>query len=541
MKRIIIIFTFILFGIPVKNSYAAIITTPCPDDEGGGKYNHCRPESRGCEAAFEINRDGAGNTNQECTDKLYPSGAQKAICCQIKPLASYTSSVGTCPTIRSDGNLNYCIPGGSCGSYSSTSTADNAACSDYLYSGGSPASCCKSPFTVPVGSASGSSKITGKFYLDANGDDAFNTGDSLLDNQLVSLATGQSDTTDASGEYELNDVPLGGNTITFKFDKDGNIAELKSSISVIGGSMVYDFPLTLDKVGGGSGGGGGTPSTPSAGVDVKSIIDKVSESKIREYMTKLVDDDSTATVDQTQTRLTGTTGNATEANYIKSHFESLGLTTTLQPFSAGGVITNNVVATLPGTSSEVYFITSHMDSISPGGSAPGADDNGSGTVLVMEAARVLKESGITPKKTIKFVTFSGEEQNLLGSKYYIANTTETILGVANVDMIGTPSSSSECIVAKYGEGGLGSAIASKIVDINNTYSIGLSVTSKFEVDNRSDHWPFQARGKQAAFMHECTFSSVYHSVNDKMEYISFSQVTKVTKAVTGAIATLANE
>lgn len=538
MKKGLVMSLFIFLGFTSSDSYAAVITTPCPDDEGGGKYNHCRPETRGCESAFEINRDGDGNTNQDCTDRFYPSGAQKAICCQIKPLASYPPAVGTCPTIRTDGHLNYCIPGGACGAYTPTSSADNDACSVYLYNSASPASCCKSSFTVPVGTASGSATITGKFYLDANNDKAFNSGDSVLENQLVSVGTGQSDTTDASGDFEISGVPTGGNTIIFKFDQQGNIAELKSSISVTGGAMVFDFPLSLDKVGGS---GGGTPATPSSSIDVKGIMDDVSESKIREYMAKLVDDDLTPAEDQTQTRRTGTTGNSTEASYIKSHFESLGLATTLQSFSVGGSTTNNVIATLPGVSSDVYFIISHMDSISSSGPAPGADDNGSGTVLVMEAARVLKESGITPKKTIKFITFSGEEQGLHGSNYYATNSTETILGVANVDMIGTPSSSSECIVAKYGEGGLGSAVASKIVDINNTHSIGLSVTSRFEVDQRSDHWSFQRKGKEATFIHECTFSPVYHSAEDKMEHVSMSQITKVTKVVVGAIATLANE
>lgn len=542
MKKIIVIIAFVVIGIFPGDSSAAVITTPCPDDEGGGKYNHCTPEFRGCDD-FEFNRDGDGNTNQDCTERIFPSGTKKAICCQLKPMATYPPGDIVdpyCPTIRSDGRMNYCVPGNSCGSYTPvTAPGADDACKVYYYEGIAPAKCCTAPFTIPVGAASGSTKITGKFYLDANNDEAFNTGDTALDGQLVSVGTGQTDTTDASGDYELSDVPVGGNTITFKFDKNTNVAELRSSISVVGSSMVYDFPLSLDKVGGS--GGGSTPTTPSSGTDIKAIIDSVSESKIREYMTKLVDDDSTPTEDQTQTRRTGTTGNSTEAAYIKSHFESLGFATSYQPFTVGGVTTNNVIATLPGTSPEVYFITSHMDTMPSSGPAPGADDNGSGTVLVMEAARVLKESGFTPKKTIKFITFSGEEQGLYGSDYYATSTSETILGVANVDMIGTPSSSSECIVAKYGEGGLGSEVASKIVDVNNTYSIGLSVTSKFEVDIRSDHWSFQRKGKQATFIHECTFSSAYHTANDTMDLVSFSQLTKVTKAVTGAIATLANE
>lgn len=540
MKKIVLLIVCLVFVSRGDNVFAGIVTTACPDTESG-KYNHCRPLSRGCHVEFEDNRDGLGNTNQDCTSRLFPSGGQEAICCRLKDLSVYTPAIGTCPTIRSDGYLNYCKPGGSCGSYTATTTADNDACREYLYNATSPlppAVCCKSTFSVPL-VATGSALIKGRYYIDINEDKVFNTGDGKINNESIRLRTGESTTSDAEGNYEISNAPVGGNTIYFNFSKGGNPKEFEDSITIPDGGITYDFIVNAKK-------DGGTATTSGAPVpgsdsDIKKVIDLVSEVKIREYMSKLVDDDSSPQTDQSQTRRTGTGGNNAEAAYIKSHFESLGLATVYQPFSVGGVSTNNVIATLPGSSSDVYIITSHMDSISPGGSAPGADDNGSGTVLVMEAARVLKESGITPKKTIKFVTFSGEEQGLHGSYYYVNASAENILGVANVDMIGNPTGSSECVVFKYGEGGLGSALAAKVVDVNNMYNIGLNVTSEFEVNNRSDHWPFQTRGKQAAFGHECTFSPVYHRSTDTMDYISFSQITKTTKTVAGAIAILSNE
>src|SRR4029077_12671827 len=49
----------------------------------------------------------------------------------------------------------------------------------------------------------------------------------------------------------------------------------------------------------------------------------------------------------------------------------------------------------------------------------GATDNGTGSCVVMETARVIMKSGIKPKRTIRFVLFSGEEQGLVGSGKYV--------------------------------------------------------------------------------------------------------------------------
>ena len=52
--------------------------------------------------------------------------------------------------------------------------------------------------------------------------------------------------------------------------------------------------------------------------------------------------------------------------------------------------------------------------------ATGGTDNGTGAIAVLEAARILKASGVKPKRTIRFVLFSGEEEGLLGSQAYVA-------------------------------------------------------------------------------------------------------------------------
>lgn len=80
----------------------------------------------------------------------------------------------------------------------------------------------------------------------------------------------------------------------------------------------------------------------------------------------------------------------------------------------------NVVADIPGSEkpNEFVIFSAHLDSWNGPGSQ-GAVDNGTGTMVMLEAARILMASGAKPKRTIRFVLWSGEEQGLLGSSGYV--------------------------------------------------------------------------------------------------------------------------
>lgn len=80
---------------------------------------------------------------------------------------------------------------------------------------------------------------------------------------------------------------------------------------------------------------------------------------------------------------------------------------------------SNVVAEIPGTDKkgEVVMLGAHFDSWHAG---TGATDNGAGSVVMMEAMRILKALGTKPRRTIRIALWSGEEQGLLGSKAYVA-------------------------------------------------------------------------------------------------------------------------
>jgi Zn-dependent M28 family amino/carboxypeptidase len=131
--------------------------------------------------------------------------------------------------------------------------------------------------------------------------------------------------------------------------------------------------------------------------------------------------------------MTGATSNYTEAPYPEVFLttESYGLIWRLlkrgpveveielkNSFSDGPVEVHNTVAEIPGGEKpdEVVILGGHIDSWDLG---TGATDDGTGIMAVLEAARALKAVGVKPRRTIRFVMFSGEEQGLHGSRAYV--------------------------------------------------------------------------------------------------------------------------
>ena len=105
----------------------------------------------------------------------------------------------------------------------------------------------------------------------------------------------------------------------------------------------------------------------------------------------------------------------------------------------------NVAGLLPGSDprlrDETILVTSHYDhlGVQDGNLYPGANDNGSGTVAMLEVARLL--AGTRLARSVLFVSFGSEEQLMLGSYHYVAHPLRplaTTRAVINLDMIGRP-------------------------------------------------------------------------------------------------------
>ena len=87
-------------------------------------------------------------------------------------------------------------------------------------------------------------------------------------------------------------------------------------------------------------------------------------------------------------------------------------------FKKGPIKLYNVIADIPGTEQpdEYVIVGGHIDSWD---GATGATDNGTGVATTLEAARILMKAGVKPRRTIRFMLWSGEEQGLLGSAAYV--------------------------------------------------------------------------------------------------------------------------
>jgi leucyl aminopeptidase len=100
------------------------------------------------------------------------------------------------------------------------------------------------------------------------------------------------------------------------------------------------------------------------------------------------------------------------------------------------------------------IVGAHLDSTAGSTTArsPGADDNGSGSVTILEALRVITQSDFTPKNTIEFHWYAGEEGGLLGSQAIFANyksTQKTVLAMLNQDMTGFSPSNQLAVYTDY--------------------------------------------------------------------------------------------
>jgi Zn-dependent M28 family amino/carboxypeptidase len=105
------------------------------------------------------------------------------------------------------------------------------------------------------------------------------------------------------------------------------------------------------------------------------------------------------------------------------------------------VETNNVIAETPGGRADrTVVVGGHLDSVYTG---PGINDDGSGVSTMLETAEEMHELGITPRNKVRFIFFSGEEQGLLGSDYYVSQLTKgqikDISVMLDFDMLASPN------------------------------------------------------------------------------------------------------
>jgi hypothetical protein len=233
-------------------------------------------------------------------------------------------------------------------------------------------------------------------------------------------------------------------------------------------------------------------------------------------------------------------------DYVKAQFEALGLETYLDPYTIGSHSVENVVGVKPGTvdPSIIYIIGAHLDSTSPDAynTAPGAEDNGSGSASVIEAARLL--ASLDCDYTIYFICFTGEEQGLRGSEHFAAEAQQQgldIRGVLNLDMVGYYDPADEDLWLEGFRTGTNSTWLMGLVQANANRYAGLTVYQYSGDGWGSDHVPFHDHGYAAicALEYEWDSYPCYHRTCDTVSWLDGWLWSRITAAHISSLAQLA--
>ncbi|MGE5751516.1 MAG: M20/M25/M40 family metallo-hydrolase, partial [Nitrospirota bacterium] len=248
------------------------------------------------------------------------------------------------------------------------------------------------------------------------------------------------------------------------------------------------------------------------------------------------------------------------ADYIAEKFKQGGLTPGGDhgnyyqqwdmPHSKTGM--KNVIAVIPGKKPEFaresVVIGAHYDHLGLGTSIgrsedkgkvhPGADDNASGVAVLLELARVFKES-LTPDRSIVFVVFTGEEEGRLGSKYYVEHEkrypVRQCIGMVNLDTIGRLGKKKLLVL------GAGSAAEWVHIFRGAGFVTGIDIETVSEELDSSDQKSFQEAGVPAVQLFSGPHLD-YHrptDTSDKIDPAGLVKVASVTKEVLEYLASRA--
>jgi acetylornithine deacetylase/succinyl-diaminopimelate desuccinylase-like protein len=205
---------------------------------------------------------------------------------------------------------------------------------------------------------------------------------------------------------------------------------------------------------------------------------------------------------------------------------------------------HNVIGVLPGTgprAEEFVVIGAHYDHIGYGGKnslAPnvkeihnGADDNGSGTVALIELARRFAASEAPPPRTMVFIAFTAEELGLIGSAHYVKQPVfplEKTIAMFNMDMVGRLE---EDKLTVFGTG-TSSRWKDLVVRLGEQHGFRLSMQP--EGFGPSDHSSFY--GKKIPVLHFFTGTHQdYHRPTDQTDKINYEGIARVASMMEGVI------
>jgi aminopeptidase YwaD len=215
---------------------------------------------------------------------------------------------------------------------------------------------------------------------------------------------------------------------------------------------------------------------------------------------------------------------------------------TSQTWNAIGKITGSDA----GLGSEAIVLSSHLDHLGVRTNAPdddkifnGADDDASGTVAVIELARILG-SGKRPKRTVYFVSFGSEEAGGIGSRHFVDNlpfAKEKLIANLQWEMIGRPDAKvkpEELWLTGYERSNLGPELAKRGAKL---------VQDPHPTENffqRSDNYTLARQGIVAHTVSSFGLHTDYHRAGDELDTIDFVHMTRSINSLVGPIEWLIN-
>jgi hypothetical protein len=173
----------------------------------------------------------------------------------------------------------------------------------------------------------------------------------------------------------------------------------------------------------------------------------------------------------------------------------------------------------------------------------GADDDGSGSVTVLEVAEALARGNVKPKRSVLFVWHTGEEKGLLGSRYFTDHPTvprDSIVAQINIDMVGRGAATdlgagSERYLQLVGSRRLSTELGDLAETVNGTEKMPFNLDYTFDANGhpeniycRSDHYNYARYGIPVVFLTTGGHGD-YHQVTDEPQYIDYPHMARVAQ------------
>ncbi len=194
-------------------------------------------------------------------------------------------------------------------------------------------------------------------------------------------------------------------------------------------------------------------------------------------------------------------------------------------FSGKPVEVYNTVAEIPGTEKpdEVVIVGGHLDSWDLG---TGATDNGTGSMAVLAAARALQKLGVKPKRTIRFVLFTGEEQGLNGSKAYV-KAHQNELGKISGVLVHDSGTGKVLTVGLMGNYAARETVDRALYPLARVKEIGLAEPT-LRSEGGSDHVPFDQAGVPGFWcvQENADYDKTHHSQADTIDRVRWDDLTE---------------